>query len=188
MQTVNYEDLRVRKTLIAINDAFEGLMLEYPFGKITVTALCERAMINKKTFYRYYPSLEALLEHIAKRFGDAYIEYTHGLYYPHDLEQITRKFLQFSAEQGPLYDAIVCDGRHGEVFAKVVGEMEMERYDKSEPPHGWTRTEWNLYMKGVTSFQWQWYRQWVEDGREVPLDRMIDIACTLLTRGAVLEQ
>ena len=32
-----------------IQAAFESMMLEYPYNKITVTALCERARINKKT-------------------------------------------------------------------------------------------------------------------------------------------
>ena len=129
-----------------------------------------------------------MLEETEKRFGTAYIERTRGLRYPNDLERITREFLEFSAEQGPLYDAIVCSGRHGDIFMKVVSEMELERYAKSTAPDGWTHEEWNLYMKGVTMFQWQWYRQWVEDGRSVPLERMVDIACSLLVNGATLHK
>ena len=187
MESVNYSDLRVQKTLAVIQAAFESMMLEYPYNKITVTALCERARINKKTFYRYYSTLDDLLEETEKRFGTAYIERTSGLHYPDDLERITREFLEFSAEQGPLYDAIVCSSRHEEIFDKVVNEMEAERYEKSAPPKGWTPEEWKLYMKGVTLFQWRVYRQWVEDGRVVPLERMVDIACSLLVKGATLK-
>ena len=186
MEPINYSDLRVRKTLAAIQGAFEEMMIELPYSKITVTALCDRALINKKTFYRYYATLDELLEEVEKRFGTAYVERTRGLRYPDDVERITREFLEFSSEQGPLFDAIVCSSQHGDIFAKVVGEMETERYAKSAAPSGWTQAEWNLYMKGVTSFQWQWYRQWVEDGRAVPLDRMVDLACKVLLDGAAL--
>ena len=184
---VNSTDLRVRKTRAAIKDAFEAMMLELPYNKVTVTALCERALINKKTFYRHYSALDDLLEEIERQFATGYQEYTKGMSYPDDLESITRKFLEFSAAQGPLYDAIVCSNRHGDIFAKIMSEMEMERYAKSAPPKGWTSGEWNLYMKGVTFFQWQVYRQWVEDGRIVPVERMIDIACMLLSKGATLK-
>lgn len=187
MEPINYSDLRVQKTLAVIQSAFEAMMLELPYNKITVTALCERARINKKTFYRYYSTLDDLLAETEVRFGTAYIERTKGLYYPDDLEQITREFLEFSAEQGPLYDAIVCSNRHEEIFEKIMSEMELERYEKSAPPKGWTAEEWNLYMKGVTFLQWKVYRQWVEDGRVVPLERMIDIACSLLVKGATLK-
>ena len=56
------EDLRVRKTIRGIKAAFEFLICEKDYGKITVKELCDRAQINKKTFYTYYETLDALLE------------------------------------------------------------------------------------------------------------------------------
>ena len=44
------EDLRVRKTIQGIKAAFESLICERDYEKITVKELCERAQINKKTF------------------------------------------------------------------------------------------------------------------------------------------
>ena len=48
------EDLRVQKTIDAIQKTFEDMICEMDYEKITVKELCERARINKKTFYRYY--------------------------------------------------------------------------------------------------------------------------------------
>lgn len=180
-------DLRVQKTIDAIHRAFEEMMLELDYSKITVTALCERARINKKTFYRYYPTLDDLLEEVEKTYAVDYIERTRGLRYPEDLKKITRKFLEFSAEQGPLYDAIVCVDRHEEIFTKLMHEMELERYVVSTPPGSWTEDEWKLYMIMITSAQWRVYRQWVEDGRVVSLDRLVEIACHVLCKGGMLK-
>ncbi|EQC59778.1 hypothetical protein N219_00635 [Limosilactobacillus fermentum MTCC 8711] len=47
------EDLRVQKTITAIYQAFEELILTTDYEKITVAELARRARINKKTFYRY---------------------------------------------------------------------------------------------------------------------------------------
>ena len=47
------EDLRVVKTIAAIKRAFDELICEQDFERITVKELCERAQINKKTFYHY---------------------------------------------------------------------------------------------------------------------------------------
>ncbi|MDO4846012.1 MAG: helix-turn-helix domain-containing protein, partial [Oscillospiraceae bacterium] len=55
------EDLRVVKTIAAIKRAFDELICEKDFERITVKELCERAQINKKTFYHYYSSLDELL-------------------------------------------------------------------------------------------------------------------------------
>ena len=45
------EDLRVQKTIESVKSAFHELILEKDYEKITVKELCERARINKKTFY-----------------------------------------------------------------------------------------------------------------------------------------
>lgn len=186
MEKPNLDDLRVQKTLSAISETFESMLLEMPYEKITVTSLCERARINKKTFYRYYSALDDLLRVVEKRFGEAYVKRTAGMRYPEDTEIITREFLKFSAEQGPLYDAIVCSGQHEAIFTDVMIDMELERYAVSTPPEGWTEYEWQLYMAMVTSAQWKVYREWVEMGRKVPLSRMVDIACRVICNGALL--
>ncbi|WP_270537749.1 hypothetical protein [Limosilactobacillus fermentum] len=45
------EDLRVQKTITAIDQAFEELILTTDYEKITVAELARRARINKKTFH-----------------------------------------------------------------------------------------------------------------------------------------
>ncbi len=47
-------DLRIKKTKRSIIDAFLELRAKKPLEKITVKELCERAEINKSTFYCHY--------------------------------------------------------------------------------------------------------------------------------------
>jgi len=53
--------LRVIKTIEGIKSAFEELICQKDFEKITVKELSEKARINKKTFYHYYADLYDLL-------------------------------------------------------------------------------------------------------------------------------
>ena len=68
------EDLRVVKTIEAIKTNFEELICEKDYEKITVKELCDRARINKKTFYHYYPSLDDLLAELQYEISSAYID------------------------------------------------------------------------------------------------------------------
>lgn len=47
-------DLRVVKTRRVIRDTLFELMGEKPLSKITISEICARAEINRKTFYRHY--------------------------------------------------------------------------------------------------------------------------------------
>jgi len=47
-------DLRVQKTYSALFEAFQELLHEKDFDSITVTELCNRAMIRTATFYKHF--------------------------------------------------------------------------------------------------------------------------------------
>ena len=56
------KDLRIIKTLQQIDRALLELLNELPFQKITVQLLCEQALINRSTFYKYYTDKYDLLD------------------------------------------------------------------------------------------------------------------------------
>lgn len=47
-------DLRIRKTYLALHNAFDSLMEENRFEEITINELCDRAMIRRTTFYKHF--------------------------------------------------------------------------------------------------------------------------------------
>ena len=57
-------DLRVIKTKKNIRDTFIELRKTYSVDEIKVNMLCEKAMINKTTFYNHYQDIYALSEEL----------------------------------------------------------------------------------------------------------------------------
>ena len=55
-------DARVRYTKKVIQDSFLELLKEKPVAKITVKEVCEKADINRGTFYKHYQDCYDLLE------------------------------------------------------------------------------------------------------------------------------
>src|SRR5690348_12493547 len=68
------EDLRVRRTRMALQKAMIELTVEKGFAGLTVGDICERAMVNRATFYRHYQDKYDLLE----RFMYAVYELTYA--------------------------------------------------------------------------------------------------------------
>ena len=58
-------DRRVKYTKSTIEDTFLNLLEKKDIGEITVTEICEKADINRATFYRYYIDIYELIK---KRF------------------------------------------------------------------------------------------------------------------------
>ena len=53
-------DIRIEKTKTAIHNTFLELRSKKPLEKITIKELCEKAQINKSTFYSHYEDIYAL--------------------------------------------------------------------------------------------------------------------------------
>src|SRR5262245_4716333 len=56
-------DLRVRRTYKFLWEALIAVMTERDFESITVTDICERAMVHRTTFYKHYEDKYGLLYH-----------------------------------------------------------------------------------------------------------------------------
>ena len=67
-------DKRITKTKAAIRAALLELIEENSIEHIQVKELCDRAVINKTTFYRYYADIPQLLEVTRDEIADTIVE------------------------------------------------------------------------------------------------------------------
>lgn len=64
---MNSFDARVRYTRMIIAQSFLELLKEKPMAKITVTELCQKAQINRATFYKHYLDVQDLMEKLEEQ-------------------------------------------------------------------------------------------------------------------------
>lgn len=61
-------DRRVKYTRMVIKASFLSILKEKPISKITIKEICERADINRATFYAHFTDTYGLLQHIETEF------------------------------------------------------------------------------------------------------------------------
>ena len=75
---VEQTDLRVRRTHKLLWEALMAELSERPIEEITVSDICERAMVHRTTFYKHYEDKYALLEQgIRQMYNDLLAEEVH---------------------------------------------------------------------------------------------------------------
>ena len=183
MQLTGTEDLRVIKTIEAIKQSFEALICEKDYEKITVKELCEKARINKKTFYHYYSSLDDLLSEMQAELSAKYIDKVKNYILPDDLEQITREFFTFSANQSLAYEKITASGNYDYVRGRMISKVMNATWEKSERFNKLDLFKQSILISYVNTVTLDVYKHWMADGKKVPIDEIVDICNQLVLSG-----
>lgn len=185
MQTNQYQDLRVQRTINSIYDAFEQLICEKDYQKITVTELARRAQVNKKTFYRYYPTLDDLLIELQARYSQAYLKEISDLQYPCDLAKSVATFFTYSASQGEAYDRITtCSvGSYVGIRQQMINEVMNKTWGQSREFNQLEDWKKRILLDFVEQTGLKVYMTWVKNGKVEPLEVVIDAATDLMQGG-----
>ena len=179
------EDLRVVKTIRGIKGAFEALICEKDYGKITVRELCARAPINKKTFYHYYETLDALLAEMQGEMAAAYLERIKGYALPDELDKVNREFFLYSAEQGQAYEKITCSGAWQAIRDEMISGVMDAGWSGSEKFRHLSDYQKKLLTGFINNTVLSAYRLWVEGGKAIPREEVIG-ETNRLVRGGVI--
>ena len=177
------EDLRVVKTINSIKEAFEELICEKDYEKITVKELCERAKINKKTFYHYYETLDFLLSEMQAEMSAAYLERIKDFSLPDDLDKVNREFFVYSSEQGLAYEKITCSGTYRAIRDEMMSEVNDAGWGKSKKYKELSKYEKRLIVGFVNNAVLGAYIQWVDDGKKMDINDVIEMTNRIVLGG-----
>jgi len=179
-------DLRYIKTEKLIQTTFRNMLKEMDFAQITIKELTSRAMINRKTFYLHYGSLDELLSKLQDDIYAQILASTSEIKLPEDLEKLIRELFLFWTESDEINEKILCS--QGNIPAgKNTGDYvikSMFHYSMPNNSHTYSnRFENNIidaYLSGSIMFI---YSQWIADGRKIPLEKLIQLTAQLISQG-----
>ena len=184
MRITGKEDLRVQKTIAAIKEAFEKLICEKEYADITVTELCARSKINKKTFYHYYPTLDDLLVELQIELSSEYVELVKDFELPEDAAKVNRVFFEYSAAQRLAYEKITCStGAYSKTRQEMIDRVAEQTWGRSKRFCALDATEQKMVLNFVNSVNVGCYREWVADGKRLPLEDVIELSTALTCGG-----
>ena len=133
-------DLRVRRTHKLLWEALMEELSERTIEEITVSDMCERAMVHRTTFYTHYEDKYALLEQgIRQMYDDLLAEKEHKPPSAYSVEHPPPYFIRLfehAAQHQRFYKLMVCGEGIGR-FQKLVKEYiaEMVSTKVHELPH-----------------------------------------------------
>lgn len=186
---------RQQYTVNMLREAYSDLLLELPADKITIVQICERADINRTTFYRYYTDIEDLrdqaIEELFKQIFDVLNFHSEsGLGSAQDK---ILKALNVTVKNRKLCRHLLCENQTN--LAERVLEENLHVFKHTILSTGCSEAEAQLcysYLCGGLAKLWV---NWIESDFAVPkkkvaltIEQIIQSYFTLLENGFILQQ
>ena len=183
MEKSKTEDLRVRKTREAIHNTFKSMICEMDYDKITIKELTERAQINRKTFYLHYTSLDELLADLQEEIAGNFIRRNVSYGSMKDIRDLIRLFFEHAANMPLLHERLMCSGSYRPIWEKINKRIMDYRRETNRGVFGLNEYAENLVFAYYGANSTILYRQWVADGKKLPLEVLIEVATKLICGG-----
>lgn len=181
-------DHRVRVTRMLIRKAFVELLRQKPIQNVSIRELCERAGINRSTFYAHYPDLYALLEDLENEMLADFEKSLEPLLQAQgeDLTPLkaTTNVLRCLKDNADLCAVMLGPYGDKEFSAKVIRigrERCIETYAASFP--GASRRQLEGFYTFVSAGCIALLEKWLADGMPIPVDELAAIAESIMMQG-----
>ena len=175
-------DLRVIRTKKSIRDAFYAMILEMDYQDITIKELTNRAMINRNTFYLHYETIDALFDELVDELSQLFIQQDISYRNIGDIKRLMKIFFE-TPNRNPVHERIlVCDS-YRFIYERVNKKIMDHRKKTQRGAFDIDVTRESLVFTYYGEIVGILYRQWVQDGKKLPLEDALDLATKLVCNG-----
>lgn len=190
---MNKTDLRVVKTLAQIDRALMKCLEQTSLQKLTVDQLCQEALINRSTFYKYYQDKYDLVDQYLARtlqefrrqtdvaFVEASAQNIHSLIYQKNFE----KALQYLYKNKARYTLLWSGAVNRPVFTEMVKVIHDNILDKlcACGLHGAQERYVDLYAQLFASDMMTLVRWWFQYEDEISMEEVQQIMANNMKQG-----
>lgn len=154
------ESRRKQMTKMLIRTALIELMQEEPFERITIKALCERADVNRTTFYLHYADQRDVLNDVKEEAKRKTVAIMQGIKAKEDYGDYIVRFLNYVRENDTLFRILLMNDE-GDRFRYMLLEALTKELSPHMPASG--NPQYDAFgaaflLSGCTSILIEWMR------------------------------
>lgn len=182
---MNELDPRVKRTKKMFKEALKELMLKHKdYMEITVKELCDKAELNRRTFYLHYEYIDDVLLEIQEDFSKEFYEATKQYDHIRDIEPVVRVFFDIH-DKNPIYEKIILSPAE-DYLREIMRSKTVSVLDENDNLKGIRHFDMltqnvieQFYHMTVVSA----YREWARQRKIISKDEIVKLTSKLVRNG-----
>lgn len=176
------DDLRVQRTKKLLKDKFKEMFIETDYEKITVKNLCEKAMVNRRTFYLHYESIDDILNEVLSEMAQEFLEYTKDYDHFENPERIVKDYFLFTSSS-PLFEKLNNNINYNYLREIINSRVRNIGKDNFKSVYKLDDFKAKMVMTYLNSATVNMYKTWCLEGKKVSIEKAIETASKLIKDG-----
>lgn len=182
---MNELDPRVKRTKKMFKNALKELMLSNKdYMNITIKELCEKAELNRRTFYLHYEYIDDVLADIQEDFSQEFYEATKQYDHIKDIEPVVKVFFDIH-DSNPIYEKIILSPAE-DYLREIMRSKTVAVLDENDNLEGIRHLDIltqniieQFYHMTVVSA----YREWARQRKIISKDEIVKLTTKLVRSG-----
>ena len=178
------EKRRVRMTKRIIKETLTEMLLNEPIDKVTVTNLCQRADVNRSTFYSHFETLNDVLNDIEKEFCEnvSYISYARSK------AQNRADFLRYMHYIEAHRDTMLVLLKNGRIIDQI-SQKSMSLFMTEQPlADAREQIKHGFYIRYACSGTYRFLEEWLKYPEAFTADEAADIVLEIAEGISKIER
>lgn len=179
-------DRRTIKTKKAIKQAFIELLSRKNVNDITITDISKEADINRKTFYNNYSGIHEIISEIEEELFTTFKAEIKGLDVRSEMHNPYNVLIRLTAlldSDYLFYNKIMSSDLNTHLIAKIVGYLKEQTKKVLKARSNYDEYEMNIVIEYSISGMLSVYQEWLNSGREEPIEKLALIISDLFYEG-----
>jgi AcrR family transcriptional regulator len=177
-------DARSARSRAALSATLVALLEEKPFDQVTIREIAAKAKIGYATFFRHYPSKEALLNDLAADQISTLTEMTEPLLHSADTRITSRALCTYVWEHRKIWAALLTGGAAGTVKLEFIRQM---RQLAAKQGHFDSWLPGDLRVAFSVAATLEILAWWLEQTESVSIEQMADILDQLVVAPSLAD-
>lgn len=169
-------DKRVKNTTKALKQALFEMLEEMPLNKVTITALCKRAGVNRVTFYHHFTDVYDMIAKIEIKYVEELNEYADRLMQNGKINFIL--IVRIVEKYSDFYRVVFSNNIPTLLLDKMydrLRNMYFSAFSKKDIPQERLDYMYTFFENGMSSILIKWIRDGMVESEEYIADLISDI-------------
>lgn len=170
-----------------LRDTLKVMIEKNNFNEITITNLCKKAGLNRKTFYLHYNNIEELLFATLNELNDNIKSKIKNIDI-NNLKELLSIYLRFIETENIFYERIIANDNYSYILNRNLKNFFNSIHDLYKPLRNIEKNKQNLIITFINNTFFSLYKEWVLTGKNISVNELVELMSNLINNGIKIYQ